>query len=252
VNEVSTQTWDYSKSVAKMRPLVIRWKTLTDEMLEELYRAREALAKEGRPKTVQNGTVKTWSEYLAEIGLPRTTAHMWLSQYDAEAHKRIEAPNVHFSSESNEWTSPSAIVEKAQEMFGVIDLDPCSDDAESPAVPAKEIYTKEDDGLSKEWNGRVYMNPPYGSEIGTWIVKLKGEYESGRVTEAIALVPARPDTEWFRALRLYARCFIFGRLKFGGQENSAPFPSMLVYLGVNIKQFKELMSDIGDVYKLYE
>ena len=63
---------------------------------------------------------------------------MWLSQYDAENHKRIEAaPNVHFSSATDEWTSPSAIVEKAQEMFGVIDLDPCSNNGGTkPAVPA--------------------------------------------------------------------------------------------------------------------
>ncbi len=157
-------TWKYKESVAKMRPLVIRWKTLTDEMLEELYRAREALAARGPGKIdVRN---RTWTGYLEEIGLPRQTAHDWLSQYDAENHKRIEsAPNVHFSSATDEWTSPATVVEKVQEMFGVIDLDPCSNDAEAPAVPAREVFTREDNGLEQEWKGRVYMNPPYGDEL---------------------------------------------------------------------------------------
>lgn len=246
---VPARAWSYEKSVSKMRPLVVRWKTLTDEMLEELYRAREALSRK-RERTESD--IPTWTQYLADIGLPRQTAHDWLSSYDADKHKRIEALEVHHSSESNEWTTPPAIVEVAKKMFGVIDLDPCSNDEDAPAIPAQEIFTQKDDGLNKEWHGRVYMNPPYGDEIRDWILKLKGEYEAGNVSEAIALVPARPDTAWFRELRQYSRCFIFGRLKFGGQENSAPFPSMLVYLGKNIKQFRDLVGAIGDVYKLYE
>lgn len=229
--------WEYDKSVAWMRPRVKALKANWDEMEPELRRAREMLSSHYHR---DDGTkVPTWNDYCVDIG--------WTRQH---VNRLLASDNVHFESASNEWTTPNAIIGKVKELFGVIDLDPCSDP--DTTVQAKEAFKLEDNGLEKEWHGRVYMNPPYGRELPDWVIKLEEEYESGRVTEAIALIPARPDTEWFRALKEYPRCFIFGRLKFGGQENSAPFPSMLVYLGKNIKQFKELVNDIGDVYRLYE
>jgi len=68
------------------------------------------------------------------------------------------------------------------------------------------------------------------------------------VREAIALVPARTDTVWFRRMAGCPRMFIWGRLRFSGQENSAPFPSMLVYFGQDLERFKMIFADIGDVY----
>ena len=47
---------------------------------------------------------------------------------------------------------------------------------------------------------KVYVNPPYGLLIGPWIAKLREELWAGRVSEAIALVPARTDTEWWERL----------------------------------------------------
>ncbi len=86
--------WDYNKSVQKMCPLVVKLKTLTSEMLEELYQAREALSNP-RARTdlvcVPNGT-QTWSRYLKDIGLARTTAHRWLGLYDPVEKKKIEPP----------------------------------------------------------------------------------------------------------------------------------------------------------------
>jgi len=88
-------------------------------------------------------------------------------------------------------------------------------------------YTKQDDGLKRIWRGRVYLNPPYGREIRSWILKLHDAYQAGSVCEAIALLPARTDTQWFRILRPYPKCFLTGRLKFGEARNSAPFPCTL-------------------------
>lgn len=162
-----------------------------------------------------------------------------------------EAPrNVHFMSDSIECYTPSEILARAVRAMGAIDLDPCSNSHESPNVPAALHYTQEDDGLAQAWAGRVFMNPPYGRELDDWIAKLCEEYEAGRVSQAIALVPSRTDTQWFRRLRAYPRCFIWGRLRFVNQENSAPFPSMAVYLGENLGAFLTSFSDIGDTYTL--
>lgn len=157
--------------------------------------------------------------------------------------------NIHFSSETSEWYTPVAIIGRVIRVLGTIDLDPCSNGKDD--IPASLLLTLDDNGLSKAWNGHVYMNPPYGREISGWINKLASEYEQGNVTEAIALTPSRTDTEWFRRLRNYPRCFIWGRLRFSEYDNSAPFPSMVTYLGGNINKFVDTFNDIGDIYTLY-
>jgi len=56
---------------------------------------------------------------------------------------------------TDEWYTPREIVAA----LGEFDLDPC---APCPDFyTAKTCYTKADDGLSKEWHGRVWLNPPY-------------------------------------------------------------------------------------------
>jgi hypothetical protein len=52
-------------------------------------------------------------------------------------------------------------------------------------------YTPQDDGLQKEWVGRVYLNPPYGKGMERWLEKLK-HHGNG-----IALIFARTETQCF-------------------------------------------------------
>jgi phage N-6-adenine-methyltransferase len=155
--------------------------------------------------------------------------------------------NVHFSSETPEWYTPWDVIERVQSLFGEIDLDPCSNPG-VPIVPALAHFTENTDGLSQPWAGRVYMNPPYGRGIGEWVSKLAESYASGAVTEAVALVPARTDTEWFNQLRDGAVCFIRGRLRFSESETGAPFPSAAVYLGNRRDDFAEKFADVGDIW----
>ena len=155
-----------------------------------------------------------------------------------------------FSSRSVEWNTPPHIIQSVLKILGSVDLDPCSNSRTNPNIPAKRLYTKVENGLDKKWNGRVYLNPPYGREITAWVQKLNNEYQSRHVTEAIALLPARTDTAWLGILRSYPRCFIRGRLKFGQAKNSAPFPSVVVYLGAKAKTFERVFSKLGDVYIL--
>lgn len=155
---------------------------------------------------------------------------------------------VHFSSETPEHYTPQVIIEAAVDCMGAIDLDPCSNSKESPNVPAAAHYTREDNGLAQPWHRRVYMNPPYGREIDEWIAKLVSEYEAGNVTEAIALVPSRTDTQWWQRLRNYHVCLVTGRLKFIGNNDPAPFPSAVFYLGQNIGRFVYAFEELGDIW----
>lgn len=156
--------------------------------------------------------------------------------------------NVHFSSDTDEWYTPPHIIESVQRVFA-IDLDPCSNSKATPAVPAHYHLTREDNGLEHPWLGAVYMNPPYGRELADWVRKLVTEFENGHTTEAIALVPSRTDTQWFRQLAQFPRCFLWGRLQFSGHDNAAPFPSMVVYLGQRLDRFRQAFAGIGDIYQ---
>jgi phage N-6-adenine-methyltransferase len=173
-----------------------------------------------------------------------------------DIHPKQEAPSVsvtpmavHYSSASDKHNTPPEIIERVLRLFGTIDLDPCSNSRTHPNVPASHYYTEDDDGLAQRWCARtVYMNPPYGRIIGAWVDKLCASYRNHDVEEAIALVPARTDTAWFQQFRDYDMCLIDGRLKFGEAENSAPFPSVVFYLGSNIDRFCDAFEHIGDVW----
>lgn len=161
--------------------------------------------------------------------------------------------SVHFSSDTPEHYTPESILDLVIAVMGEIDLDPCSNSKTTPNVPATAHYTTEDDGLTLPWCGVVYMNPPYGRVIGEWVTKLVSEFESGSITQAIALVPARVDTEWWNNLTSCQRtiplvCFVRGRLTFIGNEDPAPFPSALVYLGDNRTEFYSVFSSIGRIW----
>jgi hypothetical protein len=198
------------------------------------------------------------SRWQTLANLPEETVERYIAETNARGDEltsagllRLAKLGVHFSSESAEWNTPSEIIERVLALFGGrIDLDPCSNSATKPSVPVAKHLTPKEDGLSRVWMGRVYMNPPYGQEIGRWVEHLCKHYEAKAVSEAIALFPSRTDTEWFERLREYPRCFLRGRLRFSGHENTAPFPSMVVYLGNRASRFARIFGPLGDVYEL--
>jgi len=99
--------------------------------------------------------------------------------------------------------------------------------------------------LKQSWdNYNVFVNPPYGREIGKWVKK--ASQATGGVV--VMLIPARTDTRYFHdyILGKAELRFIKGRLKFvdmdyEGPESErkmspAPFPSMLVIYKNNVKK----------------
>ena len=128
----------------------------------------------------------------------------------------------------DEWLTPPEIIRA----LGDFDLDPCAPIIR-PWKTAKMHYTIQDDGLSKPWHGRVWCNPPYGSETGKWLKKLS-DYGNG-----IALIFARTETgNSFRYIWPSASAIMFlcGRLVFYHVDgtkpaNSAGAPSCLIAYG---------------------
>jgi phage N-6-adenine-methyltransferase len=131
--------------------------------------------------------------------------------------------SVHFSSETDLWSTPQDFFDRLNAIYH-FRTDVC---ATHQNAKCSHYFTKEDDGLSKEWGGVCWMNPPYGREIGKW---MKKAYESSQAgTTVVCLVPARTDTKWWHSYAMKGQIeFIKGRLKFGGSKNSAPFPNAVV------------------------
>lgn len=164
---------------------------------------------------------------------------------------------VLFSSQTDSWSTPPDFFAKVVAEFGPFDLDPCAT-AENAKAP--KYYTREQDGLTQPWYGKMWVNPPYGRGkrgAGPWVAR--AALEAGKDTlemtkkrivrrlelamfgypglaqyrpELVAmLLPARTDTAWWHDYVIpYASeiRFLRGRLKFGTSRNSAPFPSALV------------------------
>lgn len=94
--------------------------------------------------------------------------------------------------------------------LGPFDLDPCAATVRPWDCAARNIVESED-GLSADWHGRVWLNPPFDRyQVGHWVRKL-AEHGSGTL-----LVHARTETEWFRPIWQHAACILFlsNRLKF--------------------------------------
>jgi len=123
------------------------------------------------------------------------------------------------------------------------DLDVCAPVGGAPNVPALKHYSIEDDGLTSEWNGLVWMNPPY-SKPTPWADKFI-EHQNG-----IALVPVTRG-QWFHRLWTLADGILptIYNMKFdrpGGGQNAITFQTVLVAFGEqSIKALHKL--DIGKV-----
>ena len=146
----------------------------------------------------------------------------------------MDKESVHYSSKTNEWGTPQDLFDELNKEFSFT-LDPC---ATKENAKCDKYYTKEDDGLSKSWGGEiVFMNPPYGREIGRWVKKAYKESLNGAVVAC--LIPARTDTKYYHNYIFpYAEDirFIKGRLKFDngtGNFNPAPFPSAIIIFKQN-------------------
>ena len=138
----------------------------------------------------------------------------------------------------DEWLTPPEIIKAC----GEFDLDPCAP-TNRPWDTAKKHLHIDDDGLKMDWDGRVWLNPPYGKDIVQWMERL------ARHNNGVALIFVRSETDWFYNYVLEKAISIFlikGRLKFynvDGTEGKycAPAPSCLVAYGeLNDKYLKEL------------
>lgn len=139
--------------------------------------------------------------------------------------------------------------------FAPIGLDPCSNPWSK--VRASRTYSRHngEDGLVESWDPLtsrwiIYVNPPYGAgKIMPWVEKAGAEYFEGGV-QVLMLLPATPDTKWFREAFYGSRgvCFLRKRVAFdGAYPAGAKQPSALFYWGADTEKFQAVFSGHGIV-----
>ena len=151
-----------------------------------------------------------------------------------------------------EWYSPPELVEMARSVLGDIDLDPASNKLAQGWIKAKQYYTQKDDGLSRQWQGKIWCNPPYGNLPKKFLNKGLSEYKIGNVTAAIFLLN-RSGAEWYSDIKpeFTAICEVRKRIAFidakGIKQTSPRYNNDFLYLGSDSVKFSEVFSPIGTV-----
>ena len=135
-----------------------------------------------------------------------------------------------FTSDKNYWETPQDFFNELHEKYNFT-LDATASD-ENTKLP--NYYTVEDDALKQKWEGRVFVNPPYGREIKRWVKKAYEESLEPYNECVVMLIPARTDTTYWHEY-IFGKAkdvdFLKGRLKFeinGKAKDAAPFPSALI------------------------
>lgn len=165
-------------------------------------------------------------------------------------------PHVTNNSGDNEWYTPSEYLQAARKVMGGIDLDPASSAVANARVGASKFYTEQDDGLSKEWAGRVWMNPPYSNGLmAPFMEKLVAHVTDGTITQAVVLVNNATETKWFQGAAAKARliCFPEGRIQFlkpDGERGPPLQGQAIMYFGPKSETFNAVFSSFGLVVRV--
>lgn len=104
----------------------------------------------------------------------------------AKGKRKPVFPNICHEKYSDDWYTPPEIPQS----LGEFDLDPCAA-KERPKLNHALVNWRGVDGLSQEWFGRVWLNPPY-SAVGPWLDKL-AKHGNG-----IALLNSWTEREWMQ------------------------------------------------------
>lgn len=180
---------------------------------------------------------------------PETAQKVWSGEEKLSTVKKAHVSN---NSGEIEWYTPSYIIESAKKAMGGIDVDPASSVTANTFVEADFYYTKDTDGLSNEWHGNVWMNPPYGQPlINDFINTFCQKWDDGEFKQGIVLVNNATETRWFQSLLDVCDCVCFpkGRISYmdkNGEPSKTPLQGQaILYFGENSVSFCDEFSKHG-------
>jgi phage N-6-adenine-methyltransferase len=225
----------------------------------------------GAREPLPSGGKRLKAEVLKDAGLSTSTAQRYEQFHKlpaAEKERRIAKGReaiengrtvadkiVHGTQGTgdNEWYTPAEYIDAARAVLGAIDLDPASNESAQQRVKAAKYFTQETDGLTQDWHGRVWLNPPYAQPlIERFADKMLAQLACGNVTAAVVLTNNSTDTAWFQKLAPVAGaiCFTAGRISFVslyGKSGSPTQGQTFFYFGANRETFFNVFAPFGFV-----
>jgi len=149
------------------------------------------------------------------------------------------------------YTPPEYLTCIRRALGGVIDLDPASHVMANQKVGALRFYTRDQNGLSQPWAGRVYLNPPF-SEWAAFVPKVLDEAD--RLDAIVMLGATRTlSAQYFQPLlrRVDAFAIIGGRRAFWGIATDTDSPTdghFLLYIGPEVNRFVAAIEELGPAW----
>jgi phage N-6-adenine-methyltransferase len=212
---------------------------------------------------LRHGEFKPWIAANCEFSYQSAARYMQVAEKKSLTRETFESLREALGQSSatlalkhtgdEESYTPAEYLESARAVMGGFDLDPASNPMAQESVRAGEYLTVDDDGLSRHWSGRVWLNPPYTAlVINKFVDKLVSHYLDGDVTEAIMLTNNNTDTSWFHqaAKTASAVCFTAGRINFLKRDGSTSSPTngqAFLYFGEDVERFHAEFSQHGMV-----
>lgn len=235
-------------------------------MLKEMEKSGERVKRQGGDRSSK--------PQLQDLGIDKTQSSRWqklteipepvIAEYKARAIEQGDPSTAglmrHIGSGpiiagrhtgEIEWYTPEKYIESVRKVMGGIDLDPASSDKAQKVINAKKYYTAREDGLTKEWAGRVFLNPPFKMPgIKAFVDKLCDAWESAEISSAILLTNDNTDTSWWQRAAgcCVVMCLCAGRISFynAAGEWSAPTNGQtFFYFGKRKKTFQEEFGAYG-------
>lgn len=176
-----------------------------------------------------------------------------LAKHHAGIAVDSKKPFVAHNTGEKEWYTPPHIIAAAVATMGSIDCDPASTHIANNIVGAHTFFTMDDDGLIQQWEGNVWLNPPYAQPLmAQFADKLVEQRSTDNVAQACVLVNNATETGWFQTILRIASaiCLLDGRVKFLDTDLNpgAPLQGQIVlYVGGRVEAFAEHFSELGPV-----
>ena len=203
------QTWNYETSVERVRPKVMKLKSLTLDVYHELWTARQELSS----RYHRDGTNDpSWAQYCEDIGLSKRNCNRWLTGYDPVERKLIEAPEVEPPDideilaliEANIDTIRTASREDMPDM--PMHLMPCiadwepepSEESLSKLIRAQNILLR----LNNAYAVARFRHGCYGAEVRADLVTFVTDFFSMSEKQAEHIVDTPADLDRLKAMLL--------------------------------------------------
>ena len=135
-------------------------------------------------------------------------------------------------SRGSDWSTPQNLFDELNKEFNFT-LDVCASDWNAKC---QRFFTEKEDGLKQDWGKSiVFMNPPYGKVLESWMEKAYNSSLNGALV--VCLVPSATDTKWWHDFALKGEIrYLRGRPRFITKEGTWQqtfSPSVIVIFKLN-------------------